>query len=350
LRFWIRKYVVRSKPTQQTKYERSIMLGEITRRDFIRYCATTAALLGLSQLEFTKKLSAALVASTSGKPSVIWLEGQDCAGCTVSFAGSLNPPIASIILDTISVRYHEVLMAASGYQAEKAYHETVKEGSYVLIVQGSIPTADDRFCMVGGRPFREILLESAGNAGAIIAIGACATYGGIPAAGPTGAVGVSKIIKNKPIVNLPTCPVHPDHMMGTILYYLTTEKLPALDKIGRPRMYFSQTCHDNCRRRSYFDEGMLLEDWNDPKQKNYCLIEKGCKGPDTYSDCPVRQWNDGFSFCIDCGAGCKGCAEPTFYANMSPLYAEESGMLDEIKTKTFLGDDTQIDRKSSKGV
>lgn len=316
----------------------------------MKYCATTAALLGLSRVEFVKKVSAALVSSTSGKPPVIWLEGQDCAGCTVSFAGSLNPPVASIILDTISVRYHELLMAASGYQSEEVYHETVKGGGYVLIVQGSIPTADDRFCMVGGRPFREILLESAANAGAIVAIGACASYGGIPGAGPTGAVRVSKIVENKPIINLSTCPVHPDHMMGTILYYLTTNKLPALDNIGRPLMYFSQTVHDNCRRRAYFEEGKTLTDWNDPKQKNYCLIDKGCKGPDTYSDCPVRQWNDGFGFCIDCGAGCKGCAEPTFYADVSPLYAEESGILDKITTKTLFGDNTQISQKPRKGV
>ncbi|MBW2171672.1 MAG: hydrogenase small subunit [Deltaproteobacteria bacterium] len=298
------------------------LFGNISRRDFMKYCATTAAVLGLSELEFATRVSEALAAAAS-KPPVIWLEGQDCAGCSISFAGSLNPPFAAMILDRVSLRYHEAVMAASGHVAEAALHQAVEAGGFVLCVEGSIPTADDRFCMVGGRPFREIVEEAGANAAAIIAVGACATYGGIPAAGPTGAVGVNKIIKNKPVINLPTCPVHPDHLIGTILYYLTTGKVPPLDKIGRPKMYFGELIHDNCRRRSYFDNEMFLTDWNDPKQKNWCLYEKGCKGPDTYSDCPVRRWNDGINFCIDCGAGCMGCAEPDFYAGMSPLYTAE---------------------------
>ncbi len=299
------------------------LLGEISRRDFMKYCATTAAVLGLSELEFATRVSEVLAAAPA-KPPVIWLEGQDCAGCSISFAGSLNPPFASMILDRVSVRYHETIMAASGHVAEAAYHEAVEAGGFVLGVEGSIPTADDRFCMVGGRPFREMVEEAGAKAAAIIAVGACAAYGGIPAAGPTGAVGVSKIIKDKPVINLPTCPVHCDHLIGTILYYLTTGSVPPLDKLGRPKMYFGELIHDNCRRRSYFDNEQFLTDWNDPAQKNWCLYEKGCKGPDTYADCPVRRWNDGLNFCIDCGAGCMGCAEPGFYAEMSPLYTAES--------------------------
>lgn len=298
-------------------------LGSISRRDFMKYCATTAAVLGLSELEFATKVSEALAAARS-KPPVLWLEGQDCAGCTISFAGSLNPPVSSLILDTLSIRYHETIMAGAGHVAEAAYHEIVKAGGYVLCIEGSIPTADDRFCMIGGRPFREMVKEAGAKAAAIIAVGACATYGGIPAAGPTGAVGVNKIIKNKPVINLSTCPVHCDHLIGTILYYLTTKKVPPLDKLGRPKMYFGELIHDNCRRRSYFDDEMFLTDWNDPAQKNWCLYQKGCKGPDTYADCPVRRWNDGLNFCIDCGAGCMGCAEPGFYSEMSPLYTAES--------------------------
>jgi hydrogenase small subunit len=299
------------------------LLGNISRRDFMKYCATTAAVLGLPELGFAAKVSEVLTAART-KPPVIWLEGQDCAGCSISFAGSLYPSIATMLLSRVSLRYHEAIMAGSGYVAESAYHETVKEGGFVMCVEGSIPTGDDRFCMVGGRPFREMVEEAGAKAAAIIAVGACATYGGIPAAGPTGAVGVNRIITNRPIINISTCPVHADHLTGTVLYYLTTKKVPPLDKHGRPKMYFGELVHDNCRRRSYFDNYMFLSDWNDPKQKNWCLYEKGCKGPDTYSDCPVRRWNDGLNFCIDCGAGCMGCAEPDFYAGMTPLYTAES--------------------------
>jgi len=313
-----------------------VPFGKINRRDFMKYCATTAAVLGLSELEFVTKVSEVLAGAAS-KPPVIWLQGQDCAGCSISFAGALNPPIASMLLDRVSVRYHEAIMAASGHVAEAALKETVQAGGFVLCVEGAIPTKDDRFCMVGGRPFREAVEEAAAKAAAIIAVGACATYGGIPAAGPTGAVGVTKIIKDKPVINLSTCPVHCDHLIGTVLYYLTTSKVPPLDKLGRPKMYFGELVHDNCRRRSYFDNEMFLTDWNDPAQKNWCLYQKGCKGPDTYADCPVRRWNDGLNFCIDCGAGCMGCSEPEFYAGMSPLYTAESERSRDIMARKKAG-------------
>ena len=309
----------------------SSILGEIDRRDFLKFGAVTAAAIGLSQLDVIRGVSDAMAATTSNKPPVIWLEGQDCAGCTTSFASALNPPFSSIVLDTLSIRYHETIMAASGYLSEQVLHDTVKRGGYVLLVEGSIPKASGKFCMIAGRPFEEILIECAKNAVAIIAVGACATYGGIPAAGPTRAVGVGDIIKNKPIINISTCPVHPDHLVGTVVYYLITKKIPPLDKYGRPKMYFGELIHDTCRRRAYFEEGMLLEDWNDPNQKNWCLIDKGCKGPNTYADCSVRRWNDGLNFCIDCGAGCRGCSEPIFYAGMSPLYSDLTGKAEKIK-------------------
>jgi hydrogenase small subunit len=201
--------------------------------------------------------------------------------------------------------------------------------------------------MVGGRPFKDILLEAAANAAAIIAVGACAAFGGIPKAGPTGAVGVSSIVKDKPIINLSTCPVHVDHLVGTIVYYLVTKQVPPLDDNKRPLMYYGELIHDNCRRRSYYEDSKFLNDWNDPAQKNWCLIEKGCKGPETYSDCPVRRWNDGQNFCIDCGAGCMGCAEPSFYAENSPLYADLGGRLQE---RTRLAANRRVIDKGKKEV
>ncbi len=311
------------------KLVEELKLHRVSRRDFLKYCAATAAVLGLSELEFTTKVVHAMEAA-SKKPAVIWLEGQDCAGCTISFTQILNPPAASIILDKISLRYHETAMAAAGHQAEKVYHDTVKEGGYLLIVEGSVPSADDRFCMVGGRPFREIVEEAAKKAVGIIAVGACATYGGIPAATPSKGIGLNKALPGKAVINLPTCPVHPDHLAGTVLYFLTTGKIPELDKIGRPVMYFKESIHDNCRRRGHFDAGRFLADWNDPAQKDWCMLQKGCKGPMTNSDCPVRRWNDGINFCIDCGAVCMGCAEPGFYAQMSPLYSAESEISKKI--------------------
>jgi hydrogenase small subunit len=301
----------------------------INRRDFLKYCAATAALFGLSEFEFTAKVANALE-STSQKPPVLWIEGLACAGCTISLTQSLNPPFSSLILDKISLRSHWTVMAAAGEMAEEVLNDTIREGGYILIVEGSIPSADDRFWMHAGVPGRHHLEKAAKKAKAILAVGACSAFGGIPRATPSKGISVSEALKNakidKPVINISTCPVHPDHLVGTILYVLVTGKLPELDAKGRPAMYFGdkRLLHDNCRRRAHFDAGEFLTDWNDPKQKDWCLFQKGCKGPMAYIDCSIRRWNDGINFCLDCGGLCQACGDPIFYDQVAPLYTAES--------------------------
>ena len=291
----------------------------VDRRDFLKICSTFAAAMGLSQVPFAAGVAQA-VEGAAAKPPVIWMEGLDCAGCSISFSGSLNPPAASVLLDSISLRYHEALMAASGHQAEAAFHDTIEAGGHVLIVEGAVPTADPRYCMIGGKSFEENLKAAAEKCAAIICVGACSSFGGVTGSMVCGGVGVSEIIKDKPIIKLSTCPVHPEHLIGTVLYFLATGGIPELDEHGRPVAFFGTNIHDNCRRRGHYDAGRFVTDWNDPAQKDYCLVTKGCKGPMTNSDCPVRLWNDRTNFCIDCGCGCHGCASPTFYEKMSPIF------------------------------
>jgi len=301
----------------------------ITRRDFIKYCGATAALFGLSEFEFTAKLANALEAS-SKKPPVMWLAGLDCTGCTISFTQSLSPSVSSIILDKISLRQHDTIMAAAGHLVEELHEAMVKAGGYILVVEGAIPSADDRFCMTGGKPFRTILEQAAKGANAILAAGACSSFGGIPKATTSKGMSVSEVLRNakidKPVINISTCPVHPDHLVGTILHILITGNLPELDAKRRPVMYFGDKLliHDNCRRRAHFEVGEFLADWNDPKQKEWCLFQKGCKGAMSYVDCAIRRWNDGISFCLDCGGVCQACSEPIFYEQVTPLYTAES--------------------------
>jgi hydrogenase small subunit len=295
----------------------------VSRRDFLKLCTAATAALGLSE-SFAPQMALA-TEKAMGKKAVIWLEGQDCAGCTESFAATINPSVAEIVLDTISLRYHETLMAGAGLVAEKALEDTIKEGGYVLVVEGSIPTTDDRACMIGGKSFKEILIKTAKNADAIIAFGSCATSGGINKTCPTESVGVDSIIKDKdkPIINLSSCPGKPTRLISTILYYLTTKEVPALDAYKRPLAFYSNLVHDNCPRRGHFENGEFLKDWNDPKQKEYCLLLKGCKGPKTYSDCPKVWWNDNTSWCINAGSPCSGCSQPEYYNEFSPLYEKQ---------------------------
>jgi hydrogenase small subunit len=293
----------------------------VSRRDFMKLCAAVTAAMGLPaamEPEVAKAVEAGIK-----KPAVIWLEGQDCAGCSESTIATLNPSAAEVVLDMLSLRYHETIMAGTGDVARKAFEDTVKEGKYVLVVEGSIPKENDKFCMIGGQPFRQHVEEAAKNAAVILAIGSCASYGGIPGATPSKGVGVGEIVKDRPIINLPSCPVKPSRLIGTIVYYLTFKRAPELDNFGRPKAFYSNNIHENCPRRGQFESGNFLNDWNDPQQTDWCLLLKGCKGPKTFADCGQVWWNDNVNYCINAGSPCAGCSQPEFYKEFSPLYKKQ---------------------------
>jgi hydrogenase small subunit len=297
----------------------------INRREFMKLIAATTAALGLPEVIAPQAVEA--VETAIKKPPVIWLNGMDCTGCTESAISTLNPSAASLILDLISIRYHETIMAGAGEIAEKALQDTLGE-KFILIVEGSIPSKVDKYCMVGGKSFRETVLEISKKAQAVIAVGSCATDGaGIPGACAVDAVGVRELLQMNqiptPVINLPCCPVKPPTLLGTILYYLTYNKLPELDNQARPVAYYGKLLHDNCPRRGQFEAGNFLKDWNDPLQKDYCLLLKGCKGPKTYTDCAQVWWNDNANFCINAGSPCSGCSEAGFFKNFSPLYSKQ---------------------------
>jgi hydrogenase small subunit len=309
--------------------EFELRIPELTRRDFIKIAGASLMLLGLSQT-LTPKVVKALEQS-AGKPAVIWLEGQDCAGCVESFLNSLEPPATSILLDSISLRYNETAMAASGYLAEDALTKTVEEGGYILIIEGAIPLAEDGlFCTIGGKPFKDIVRECAKNAAAIICVGSCATYGGIPRSGPTDAVGYlyrgTRLhhyyddVGKKPVINLPTCPLHCERLVAVIIHYLTFGTVPELDSFQRPLAFYKYNQHENCERRAHFDGGRFLTDWSDPNQQGWCLYMKGCKGPWANQDCWKRLWNNRANYCIKANIPCVACSEPEFYESVSPLY------------------------------
>ncbi|MBL7209029.1 MAG: hydrogenase small subunit [Dehalococcoidia bacterium] len=312
----------------------SLISPKLSRRDFLKIASASLAVLGLSRA-LTPQMVKALEES-AGKVGVIWLEGQDCAGCTESFLNSLEPSAASILLDTISLRYHETAMAASGHQAEEALAKTIQEGGYLLVIEGSIPMAEDGlYCTVGGKPFKDIVRETASRAVAIVPVGSCASFGGIPGAGPTDAVGYlfrgtqkhhyfDDVTAGKPVINLPTCPLHPERLVAVIVHYLTFGTIPPLDKFNRPLAFYGFLQHDNCERRGHFDAGRFLTNWDDPAQHDWCLYLKGCRGPYAYQDCWKRLWNNRTSYCIQANAPCVGCSEPEFYETFSPLYERRS--------------------------
>ncbi len=291
----------------------------ISRRNFIKYCAAAAAAFGLEY--YFGGLFAEAAASAIHKKPIIWIQGQGCTGCTCSLLSTMNPGPGEVLLDHVSMRFNTTIMNSAGDLSADVLKETVNKGGYLLVVEGSIPTADPRYCFVEGMPFDELLHKTAGNAVAVIAAGTCSAFGGIPRAGFTGAKSVEELVDYKPVVNIPGCPPNPNWMVGTLLYYLHFNELPPLDDLNRPQAYFgNHFVHDTCPRVAFFERGQFLTDWNDPATVDWCLLKMGCKGPVTHADCNRIWFNDGVNSCIRSGAPCAGCVEPQFYKDLSPLY------------------------------
>lgn len=252
---------------------------------------------------------------------VIWLHFQECTCCSESFIRSSHPIVADVLLDQISLDYSETLMAASGFQAEEAMHNTMTKykGEYILCVEGSVPVAADGvYCMIGGKTSMQILEEAAAGAKAIIAWGSCASNGCVQAAkpNPTQATPIHKLLKGKPIIKVPGCPPIGEVMAGVIVHVVTFGRLPELDGLGRPKAFYSKRVHDTCYRRPYYDAGLYVESFDDENaRKGYCLYKVGCKGPSTYNACGVTKWNNGVSFPIQSGHGCFGCSEENYWDN-----------------------------------
>jgi hydrogenase small subunit len=298
--------------------------GAVSRRDFLRLCTMAAAAVGLGPLAAERFLQAAENGQT---PSVIWLQFQECTGCTESLLRTSHPAVDELILDLISLDYHETLFAAAGHQAEAALKQAMEThaGKYVLIVEGAIPTKDNGiYCVIGDRTALEIVNDVAAKAGAIISIGSCASWGGIPSAdpNPTGASGVADVLKGRTVVKIPGCPANPYNLLGTVLQYATYGTLPALDDQGRPEFAYARTIHEHCPRRAHFDAGRFAEKYGDEGHRlGYCLYKLGCKGPVTHANCSVQSFGEIVdAWPIGIGHPCIGCTEKTV-AFRIPLHA-----------------------------
>lgn len=308
---------------QKTIYESVIEHG-FTRRDFLKMCTALAATLGLDYTQSDKVVKAM---ETNSRVPVVWLQFQDCTGCSESFIRSSQPKVESVIFNMISLEYDEVLCAASGFQVEKSMEDVLKEykGKYILAVEGSIPE-NEAFCSVGGKAAKETLIKMADNAQAVIAYGSCASWGGIPAAkpNPTGAKPVTSYVKNTPTILVPGCPPIAEVITGVIAHVVTFGKLPELDELGRPKAFYRHRIHDKCNRRAYFDAGLFVESFDDQGAKEgYCLYKMGCKGPTTYNACAEMRWSGGVSYPIQSGNPCIGCSEKGFWDN-GPFYTRRA--------------------------
>jgi len=291
----------------------------VSRRDFLKYCGSVAALLGMSEM-YAPQIAAAV-----GKlQPALWMAHGLCTGCTESMAQVDNPDVPTVVLDLLSVNYWETVMAAAGDQAEANVAATVAAGGYVLIVEGSVMLGENgNVLRIGGKPGIDELKTVAAKAAAVIAVGSCAVDGGWVAGSPNiaNATGVSKFLKdsgiNVPVINLPTCPVNPEWVVAMLVDVLLMGELAdgsilkKLDDKGRPKLIFGSTIHDNCPRRGHFENGEFVVFGSATQAADeaagFCLYQMGCKGPTTQTNCPLVRWNHRASWCVESGSPCIGC-------------------------------------------
>ncbi len=316
----------------------------ISRRRFLTYCAGMASVMALPQ-SLVPKLAAAATgtlpnAAGAARPSVVYMSFQECTGCLESMVNSFafggGEQIDSLILNWISLDYQETLMAAAGDRAETTLREATAKSGYVLVVDGSIPRLQEQdrdgkpgygYFVSGGRSGAVRFRDAAQNAGLIIAVGTCASFGGLPhaAPNPTDAMSIEEVMLeygiSKPLINVSGCPPIPEVITGTIMYFLL-KGMPGLDKLRRPTVYYGKTVHDDCVREEFFDDdGFFTTSFDDTAaRKGACLFDMGCKGPDTHNACSRVKWNQGTSYPMLSGHGCIGCSEPNFWdkGNLGP--------------------------------
>lgn len=302
----------------------------VSRRAFLQFCAATTALLALPPT-FAPRLAAAV--EKAPRIPLVWLRGEGCGGDSEAFLRAANPGIAELLLDALSVDYLEILMASSGADAAEPLRSPTARfpNGYLAVIEGAISNAGDGIHhTVGGRAFRDVAREVCDGALATIAVGACAFDGGLARAsgGSTDATGVAHVVSNPKYVALPGCPVNVANLSATLVHFLTFGSLPPADSRGRPLFAYGSLLHNLCERRPHFEFGEFVLDWGDEgAQKGWCLYKMGCKGPQTFSNCPTTRYDEGTSWPVQAGHGCIGCHMPDFWDQMGPAYDRLPGWL-----------------------
>lgn len=267
-----------------------------------------------------KRIGVEIDKGTIKKRNLVWLELTGCAGNIISLLDGANPDFEYLISQMVSLVFENSLMASEGEEAINQLMSMVDE-DFILAVEGAVSTKDNGMYTVLGRwngePLTalkaiQILGEKAAH---VIAVGACASHGGLSAAKPNPGqcVGIKRLL-NRQVIQLPGCPCHPDWFIGTLAHLLLYGE-PELDDLNRPLLFYSTLIHDRCPRRSYFDQGIFAEKLGEET----CMFKLGCRGPVTRTDCPIRKWNDATNWPVQDDTPCIGCAQFGFPDQMQPF-------------------------------
>ena len=281
--------------------------------------------------------------------TILWIsEGMSCDGDSVSITASAQPSIEDVVLGLIpglpKVNLHNKVLSPTlgGEEFLAPYRAAARgemDGQFILVIEGSIPNeninGEGYWTSFGndehtGEPLtlNWWIDRLAPGAWAVVAIGTCATYGGIHAmaGNPTGAMGLCDYLgwdyrsqAGLPIINVPGCPVQPENFMETLTWVLFhaagSAPPPPLDDKYRPQWLFGRTVHEGCDRAAYYEQADFASDYNSPK----CQVRVGCWGPVVNCNVPKRGWMAGVGGCPNVGGICIGCTMPGFPDKFMPF-------------------------------
>ena len=259
------------------------------------------------------------------KGNLIWLELTGCSGNIISLLDGAAPNFKNLATQMVRFIYDNSLMTAEGeFAMEKLFG--VIGTDFILAVEGAVSTKNNGLYNVIGRwrgqpvTAYEAILKLGPEATHVIAVGTCASDGGISAArpNPSACVGIQSLL-NRKVIKLPGCPCHPDWFLGTLGYILLFGE-PELDSRNRPLMFYSTLIHDICPRRPYFDQGIFASKLGEKT----CMFKLGCRGPVTRVDCPIRKWNNRVNWPIGDNTPCIGCAMFGFPDRMEPFVSYDT--------------------------
>jgi hydrogenase small subunit len=259
---------------------------------------------------------------TNSKPPLIWLEANACSGDSISMLNTVDPQLGQMICSLLEIRYWNALMPDQGEAALNSLLRTAEQPDFFLIVEGAIATAAAGSYTI---PLKignyrlsslELLRWLAPKAKYILAVGTCAAFGGPSAARPNPSVskGVRDIVP-EPVINVSGCPINPDWVIGTLAHLLLFGR-PEVDHDQRPTLFYGQTNHQICQRRSFFDKKVFAKQLGDPS----CMFSLGCMGPITGADCAYRLWNSHLNWPVKAGTPCIGCTNPGFPDQSMPFF------------------------------
>lgn len=264
--------------------------------------------------------------------NLLWLQGGACSGNTMSFLNAEEPSAVDLVTDFgLNVLWHPSLGVELGNDVRTLLDDLVagRKQLDVFVFEGTVIRAPggtgnwNRFC---GRPMQDWVRDLAAVAGFVVAIGDCATWGGIPATAPnpSDSTGLQFLKKNKggflgadyrskagfPVINIPGCPAHPDWITQIVVALATGRAGDlALDEYQRPSTFFTSFTQTGCTRNMHFAYKVSTKEFG---ARGGCLFyDLGCRGPFTRSPCNRILWNRQSSK-TRAGHPCLGCTEPEF--------------------------------------